>query len=230
MFCCGFCIARKKRNNPAVDPTYDNQPQYAQTNKESRGWFGRKKQTPVQDPEMAYNSTGAYNSGAYDTAGAAGAGTYGTTRAAGNDANAYNAGSGAYGNSAYDSNPHTGAKAAAAGAAGVAAGAYGASKYNQSSSTGTTGAYGAGTNAAGTGSYGNPQTTTGGVYNNDAGVDNDSSVYHTPATGYEQGTNPNGTAYKSGTGAYDTAADGYNNLTGYDNNIGANATSNSVRV
>ncbi|CAO3673160.1 unnamed protein product [Umbelopsis ramanniana] len=349
LFCCGFCIARKNKNRPTVDPTYDDQPQYAQTaTKEKRGWFGRKKQTPAEDPEMAYNSTGAYNSGAYDTpgaAGAAGAGTYGASRAAGNDTNAYNTGSGAYGNSgntgsAYDStqnNPHTGAKAAAAGAAGVAAGAYGAKKYNQTNSTGSTGAYGSGkydnsttggaygtgntgnydtttgapigaatgatagaygagstgnynnnatgttgaygektyddtaagttgaygagnttgnyNNAAGTtgaygagnttgnydnaattadgsGSYGNPQTTTGGAYNNDTGIDNDSSVYHTPATGYEQGTNPGGTAYRSGTGVYDNAADGYNNLTGYDTNDGsaANDTNRNVRV
>ncbi|KAI8575649.1 hypothetical protein K450DRAFT_260849 [Umbelopsis ramanniana AG] len=336
MFCCGFCLAKKRKRTQTADQAYDDQAQYAQT-KNSRGWFGRKKQAPVEDPEMAYNSTGAYNAGAYDNPTGANTNAYNTT------------GTGAYDNptttgSNYGTKNHSNpaATAAVAGAAG-AAGAYGVHKYNQSNNntstgtnnydnttgaygsktgnydnaaatgatgaygantgnydntgttgttgaygsntgnydntgtTGTTGAYGANTgnydNAAATGTtgaygsntgnydntattgttgaygsntgnYDNTATTgttgaygantgnydnttgTSGAYNTDTGVaDNNSSVYHTPATGYDNAANGSTTGYKTGgTGVYDNPADGYNNLTGYD------GTDDKVRV
>jgi SUR7/PalI family len=248
MFCCGFCLAKKRKNRQTVDPTYDDQAQYAQT-KESRGWFGRKKNAPVQDPEMAYNNTGgAYNAGAYDNpattgntygsknqhnpaAGAAVAGAAGAAGAYGVHKHNQNKSTGADGTGNYDNNATTGGTSGAYGnknydtTTGAATGAYGAGNDNYgNTNTGTTGAYG-----AGSGNYDNPHATSG-AYNTNTGMaDNTSSVYHTPAGGFDNPSTTNGTTgYKSGTGVYDSTADGYDNLTSYDNN--ANNTSNKVRV
>jgi hypothetical protein len=59
MYCCGFCCGRRRRSRQTTDQAYADQAAYNEQPKTSRGFFGRKKQQPV-DPAMAYNNNANY--------------------------------------------------------------------------------------------------------------------------------------------------------------------------